>query len=59
MTYTSGIALDSSGNLYIAGYAGTSWDSSVPCYWKNGTLICLPLGLGNIGGYTSAVVIGP
>jgi len=42
-----GVALDTAGNFYLAGYTGTS-SSSDPCYWKNGTLVTtLPVGSGN------------
>jgi len=29
-----GIALDTSGDLYIAGLAGSAWTATVPAYWK-------------------------
>ena len=37
---TTGVVLDSAGNVYVAGYV--SGTDTTPCYWKNGTLNTLP-----------------
>lgn len=36
------VAIDSQGNVYIAGFVGTSIITPIAVYWKNGTLVTLP-----------------
>jgi hypothetical protein len=49
-----------SGNVYFAGDVGKLEDSSsVPVYWKNGTLNFLPMGDGNAYGGTLSMAITP
>ncbi|MGA2973793.1 MAG: chitobiase/beta-hexosaminidase C-terminal domain-containing protein [Spirochaetia bacterium] len=52
----AGVAIDSSGNLYVA---GCIWGiaGGEPCYWKNGTQFILSMGSGNTFGYANSVAL--
>jgi hypothetical protein len=54
----SGIAVDSSGNVYVAGVAASSLGSpNVAVYWKNGTQVALPLDATWVNGAATAVIV--